>query len=200
MGHAPARPVSPVSVGPHGIDLASSGRGENAGALHIRRFNLSARDTQYGIVRLPAGSYLLAFIVMNALFTWPAVADLTGRLAYTQWEGTSPSKYSIMELPTGLVHDVPLSVTPGSAAQWSPDGQWLTFSDTSNNVFKVRPDGSGLAQLTQGGSWVWPCFSPDGSKIVYSPFYGNLYTMTPDGANKTQLPVSGTHCQWSPGS
>jgi len=161
---------------------------------------LSARDTQYGIVRLPAGSYLLAFIVMNALFTWPVVADFTGRLAYTQWKGTAPSKYSIMDLPSGSVHDLSLTVTPGSGPQWSPDGQWLTFSDTSNNVFKVRPDGSGLAQLTQGGSWVWPCFSPDGSKIVYSPFYGNLYTMTPDGANKTQLPVSGTHCQWSPGS
>ncbi len=137
------------------------------------------------------------------LLTWPTVAegDIVGRLAYTQSVGTSPAKYSIMELPSGLVHDVPLSVGPGSGLQWSPDGQWLTFSETSNNVFVARPDGSGLGQVTQGGgSWVWPSFSPDGTQIVYHQIYGHLYTASPDGTNQTQLPVSGGMPRWSQGS
>ena len=33
--------------------------------------------------------------------------------------------------------------------QWSPDGQWISFYRTAQtNLFKIRPDGSGLTQLT----------------------------------------------------
>ena len=65
--------------------------------------------------------------------------------------------------------------------QWSPDGQWIVFSRATVNradrgkgtvaLFLVRPDGTGLHQLTpadlnadfQGADW-----SPDGSKIAFS--------------------------------
>jgi WD40 repeat protein len=56
---------------------------------------------------------------------------------------------------------------------WSPDGEWLLFHSnmdgTTVNLFKVRPDGSELTQLTfdeegdnRSGYW-----SPDGSQIAY---------------------------------
>jgi len=159
------------------------------------------RERENRHLRTHAVTSVIAFLAVTMVIMWPAVAnaDVVGRLAYVQWEGTSPAKYSIMELPSGLVDDVPLSVTPGSGPQWSPDGQWLTFSDTTNNVFIVKPDGSGLAQLTHGGgSWVWPSFSPDGTQIVYHQIYGHLYTIAPDGTNNTQLPVSGGMPRWGP--
>jgi len=52
--------------------------------------------------------------------------------------------------------------------RWSPDGQWIVcFSTRSgpSELWKIRPDGSGLQQLTdEGGSYF--AWSPDGSRIA----------------------------------
>jgi hypothetical protein len=44
---------------------------------------------------------------------------------------------------TFIPNTTPLHVWP----TWSPDGQWISFLD-GTNYFKIRPDGSGLTQLT----------------------------------------------------
>ena len=59
---------------------------------------------------------------------------------------------------------------------WSPDGRWILFNagsfDDASNVYKVRPDGTRLANLTRQGPggfhYLSASFSPDGMKIATS--------------------------------
>ncbi len=79
---------------------------------------------------------------------------------------------------------------------WSPDGTRIVFTDNccraQSNVWTVRPDGSGLTQLTdfptghQGG---FARYSPDGQKIVLiadlrypDECCNDLYVMNADGS------------------
>jgi Tol biopolymer transport system component len=36
----------------------------------------------------------------------------------------------------------------GFEPAWSPDGDWIAFSESQRNLWIVRPDGEGLRQLT----------------------------------------------------
>jgi TolB protein len=64
---------------------------------------------------------------------------------------------------------------------WSPDSRWIAFASNRGRiqavgqVFAVRPDGSGLRQLTDGlMSHVQPSFAPDGkSLLVYRNVEGD---------------------------
>jgi hypothetical protein len=87
--------------------------------------------------------------------------------------------------------------------RWSPDGQWIVFAKEETGqhaqIFKVRPDGTDLTQLTHDTDYaasIWPGWSPDGSKIVYtynsngSNIY-RLYIMNADGSNAHPVDASG---------
>ncbi|WP_420445110.1 hypothetical protein [Candidatus Poriferisodalis sp.] len=63
-----------------------------------------------------------------------------------------------------------------SAPAWSPDGQWIAFSqgaivdgDRASHIYIVQPDALGLAQVTDGEVLDQdPAWSPDGTRIAFS--------------------------------
>jgi tetratricopeptide (TPR) repeat protein len=78
---------------------------------------------------------------------------------------------------------------------WSPDGGLIAFvsnQDQSDDIWTVRPDGSGRRNLTEN-RYPWdkhPSFSPDGSRIV---FWSNrsgimqIWIMDADGRNARNI-------------
>ena len=101
---------------------------------------------------------------------------------------------------------------------FSPDGQWIVFEvdpaapeeQRQGSIWKVRADGSGLAQLTDGPAGGTddrqPNWSPQGDGILFqrrTPGSDdwNLYTMAPDGSDVRQVttaPSGDTDASWSP--
>jgi TolB protein len=101
---------------------------------------------------------------------------------------------------------------------FSPDGQWIVFEVDidapdeiqQGSIMKVRLDGSGLIQLTDGpGGGVddrLPNWSPLGDRILFQrralgSDVWNLYTVAPDGTDLHQVTTSdagNTDASWSP--
>ena len=54
----------------------------------------------------------------------------------------------------------------GVGVTWSPDGNWLAFAK-AGSIFKMKPNGDSLKQLTDAVGAVRPAWSVDGSKIAF---------------------------------
>jgi TolB protein len=107
-------------------------------------------------------------------------------------------------------------LTPWSAGvsaklDWSPDGSRILISSpqaerpgTASNVFTIRPDGTGMKQLTHETKVdvrdLADSFSPDGKKIIYArttnggPF--QVWSMNADGTGQKQL-THGIDAHWA---
>lgn len=103
---------------------------------------------------------------------------------------------------SGLVQLTPWTLNAAGDPEWSPDGNWIVFvahpPDGSENVHKIRPDGTGLTNLTKqragGYHYLSSSFSPDGKLIVSARTPGagprghaDLVVMKPDGSKVRQL-------------
>jgi hypothetical protein len=90
-------------------------------------------------------------------------------------------------------------------AQWSPDGQWIAFTSryrSNPQVWRVRPDGTGLEKLTDGtdgSDSVAAEWSPDSTKLVYANVNGdqsNILIMHADGTKQTRLTDGSGDWHW----
>jgi len=84
--------------------------------------------------------------------------------------------------------------------RFAADGTWIYFAggtDGNPNVYRVRPDGSALEQITSGGSSTTPDPSPDGTKLSYTGD-GLIRIMTLGNASSLITSVRGTQPRWSP--
>jgi Tol biopolymer transport system component len=90
-----------------------------------------------------------------------------------------------------LTDDVAQDIVP----RWSPDGRWIAFlSDRSGKyeIWKVRPDGSGLSQMTNepGREVIAPVWSPDSLRLLYQIRNVNSYIIDANRPGTEQTPQS----------
>ena len=99
-----------------------------------------------------------------------------------------------------------------SYPDWSPDGERIVFNtyplgsfqDTTKatNLYTIRPDGTGLTQVTQFGEndtrATQPTWTPDGQRIIFTQIVRNpanpwgervIALIDPDGSDLTLIPT-----------
>jgi Tol biopolymer transport system component len=101
----------------------------------------------------------------------------------------------------GLRRILPPGRRPGGRPDWSPDGSRILFrthpgddpSGVGANLYTIRPDGTGLHQLTHFSAYARVLdgsYSPDGKSIVFETSNGavggelpDIFVMNADGTN-----------------
>jgi hypothetical protein len=93
--------------------------------------------------------------------------------------------------PGWITNTQPYDYSP----RWSPDGQWIAFWRDSD-AYKIRPDGTGLTQLTSlpAGNWLEDSgqWTPDGTYLVAAAQVNGvegLYAVPTDGSGHLSLLV-----------
>jgi Tol biopolymer transport system component len=92
----------------------------------------------------------------------------------------------------------------GLGISFSPDGNWLAFSDQW--IWKIKVNGDSLTLLVDWDDYetevFFPAWSPDGKKIAFDIAggpNGGIYLMNPDGSNQQRLIGFGArNPAWSP--
>jgi TolB protein len=114
--------------------------------------------------------------------TFPAYSPNMQKITYRKviktpgfnWD-LSPSQRNSEVFVADLngTHEVNISNSAGFDGwpQWSPKGQWIAFSSNRlgpanvGQILVAHPDGTGLQQISSGGSFVQPSWSADGRRI-----------------------------------
>jgi Tol biopolymer transport system component len=126
------------------------------------------------------------------------------QIAFMRWNSTaSPQNgraiFVVNADGSGLRQVTPWKLDAGDHPDWSPDGRRILFRSPSSNIFRsniytIRPDGTGLTQLTRFAGNVEALsssYSPDGKSIVFSRTgqggLPDLYVMRADGTKIRQL-------------
>ena len=93
---------------------------------------------------------------------YPAFAP-DGRLAFQRLVGGS---WRVIVRQTNGAEN---TAATGFHPAWSPNNDRLLYSD-GNEVWSVRPDGSGATNVSNAPSSAeqWPSFSPDGGRVLFS--------------------------------
>lgn len=101
-----------------------------------------------------------------------------GTLAYVGTENSGQRRLYTRPVRGGADTLVGDGFSPADGPEFGPDGEWLYFNSEIAStapghaqLFRVRPDGSGLTQLTHDERVNWfPHVSPDNTLIAYVSF------------------------------
>ena len=116
----------------------------------------------------------------------------------------------ILDLSTRVSDTLPISLKGFEDPQWSPDGEWLLFSASTDfgpqDLYLMRADGTDPPiQLTDTlDDEITPAWSPDGRQIAFATNRdGNyeIYVMNADGTHPVRLtndPASDGRPAWRP--
>ncbi len=148
---------------------------------------------------------------LNAGF--PSFSPDGAEVVYRVW-GDTAEGLRIVSLADGTVRT--LTTGYDNFPAWSPRGDLIVFSRLAEgdfDIFSIRPDGSGLRQLTTTpGGDSHPAWSPDGEHVLFSSSrhgfkdeapmhdipqpYGELFIMRADGSEQRAL----TDNRWEEGT
>lgn len=142
----------------------------------------------------------------NAEVQTPSYSPGGRQIVYTAQFADKHSEIRIFDKDSGHSKVVASTSSPQNYPRWSPDGQWIAFHQEVAgkwDVFKVRPDGSDLTDLTNDpSSDSIPTWSADSSTIYFrsnrngDTENSELFRMNADGSGQTVLPVKKGKLGW----
>lgn len=130
------------------------------------------------------------------------------RLVYAQTAASANLHRIIFDPSTERTAQEPVAITQGARVaiypDVAPDGSWLVFAtrDKQEDIFVVRPDGTGLRQVTddayrdRGPRW-----APDGKRIAFYSNRGGKYdvwSVNADGSGLQQVTYATSGSPWHP--
>jgi TolB protein len=135
----------------------------------------------------------------------PAVSPDGTQIAFVSDRGGSPQVY-IMRANGSDIRRVTFDGSYNTSPSWSPSGDRIVYSCRvgKNQICIVKPDGSGLVQLTDHANNEEPSFSPDGRHITCSSDRDGakgIYIMRANGEAQKKISPKGLRSygpRWSP--
>lgn len=122
------------------------------------------------------------------------------RIAYIRYENGDCNIYLVSALGGTSQRLAPCTLNTLPDLAWSPDGQWLAYSDRDkredpHSIYLLSPETGEKKKITTPPSNFWgdldPEFSPDAKKIALTRYAGeglqDLYTIDIDGSNEQRL-------------
>ncbi len=135
----------------------------------------------------------------------PVVSPDGSQIAFVSDRGGSPQIY-MMRADGNDIRRVTFEGSYNTSPGWSPTGDRIVFSCRrgKNQICIVKPDGSGLTQLTESGNNEDPSFSPEGRHITFSSDRDGtkgIYIMRANGDAQKKISPKGLRSNapgWSP--
>lgn len=158
-----------------------------------RKIYVSSHDGHLYVLPIGGGEPARVSNVHNTPFHYylHGISPDGETLAYVAVEGEGEGRrINLFTIPAHGGPDRRLSdiAKPNDGPEYSPDGQWIYFNSEREarvpghaQIFRMRPDGTGVEQLTFDERVNWfPHLSPDGRIIVYLSYPPGTLGHPPD--------------------